>query len=158
MNTLANPVPVDTTQLDQIHLFKSRMSSCNYIFKNGKIAQFIRGEYTTNVAYEVAELEYEVSLGHPQIFINDQERVVAVDRNDPIAALRRKIIAEERERIMAEVRAATALDRDMGTSEQGKFKPASTSDIAPLTAEGDGSARLQNLKSAVAQVVRAGQA
>ncbi len=134
------------------YLFKSRMGSMSYILKDGASAVFIRGEYKTDVPSQIAELAKEVDDGHPMIYIDANEVTVSPDRDDPIATLRKRIAQEERARILEEMAAATNPARDMGTSEQGKLNAASTSDIAPVAAGGDATARLTAIKASIAQV------
>ena len=140
------------TQTQQLYLFKSRIPSCSYAFKKGKLAQFRRGEYVTSNLEEVQELADEIKLGHPMIYVDEKDFEVSPDRFDPIAALRKKIrdeiIAEE----LAKMQAATNPERDMGKSKQGPLNAASTSDIAPVAIGGPGSASLAALKSKVAEV------
>lgn len=145
-----NPTPSSTSQENTRRLFKSTISSCKYFFKNGKAAVFRMGTYITEDAAEIAELDAEIKAGHPNIYVDKNEVFAAVDRDDPIAALRKRIAAEERAKVLAEMAAATDPSRDLGTSEQGKLNPASTSDIAPVTANGDATARLQAARSKAA--------
>lgn len=138
----------ETTALAQTkRLFKSPQRSWHYIFPDGTKATFINGEYITENENEIAHLESEIKKGHQTIFIDPKEKFVSPDRDDPIASLRKKIAAEQRELILAEMAAATSLQRDLGSSEQGKLNPTSTTDIAPVTAGGDASARLASLRS-----------
>lgn len=136
----------------QKHLFKSRIPSCQYAFKKGRLAIFRRGEYITDVQEEIDELTSEIASGHPTLYVDPKEVTVSPERDDPIASLRAKIALEERARILEEMAAATNPGRDLGTSEQGKLNAASTSDIAPTAANGDASARLAALRSQVAVV------
>lgn len=141
------------SEAQQLYLFKSRIPSCSYAFKKGKLAQFRRGEYVTSDQNEVKELMEEIELNHPTIYVDEKEFKVSPDRFDPIAALRKKIrdeiIAEE----IAKMQAATNPERDMGESSQGPLNAASTSDIAPVAIGGDGTqARLAALRQQVAKI------
>lgn len=75
-------------------LFKSAVQSCKYIFKDGSTAIFVRGRYATDDADKIAELKAEVKAKHPTIYIDPKEAVTSAVHQDPIAALRAKIIAE----------------------------------------------------------------
>lgn len=133
------------------HLFKTRMSSCNYIFPNGKTAIFVNHCYMTDNQYEIDDLNYQIAQGHKELYVDPNEVTVSEDRSNPLAALRRRIAEEERAKVIAEMQA----NRDFGTTDTTKFTPASTSDIAPVTFGGDSGARLVGLKKAVAAVTEA---
>lgn len=120
--------------MSTLRVFKATLPSVNYIFKNGKPAIFINGMYTTDVPFEIEELDAEIATRHPHIFIDESMREIDSAKVDPIAALREKIIAEYK----ATMEAATAQDNDLGTSTQGALKPASSVDIAAASAGGSG--------------------
>lgn len=137
-----------------LKLYKCTLQSCQYVFRSGHVAKFAHGRYATEVPEEIAELDHEVLLKHPNIFIDPMEEVVDTDY-DPRAEMKKKM----REEILAEIaaeheRASGDLGRDMGSSDvNAKFKPASTTDIAPVAAGGDGAniaARLKSLSAAKA--------
>ena len=142
-------------KLETRQLFKSRMSSCSYIFRNGKRAVFQMGCYITSNGEEITELLAEIANGHPTFYQDPNEIFVSEDRSDPIAALRKRIAGEERAKLLAEMQAATDPSNDFGTSAPGVFTPASTSDIAPVAIGGDASARLTGIKKSVAAVASA---
>ena len=120
--------------MSTLRVFKATLPSVNYIFKNGKPAIFVNGMYTTDVPFEIEELDAEIATRHPHIFIDESMREIDSAKVDPIAALREKIIAEYK----ATMEAATAQDNDLGTSTQGALKPASSVDIAAASAGGSG--------------------
>jgi hypothetical protein len=120
--------------MSTLRVFKATLPSVNYIFKNGKPAIFVNGMYTTDVPFEIEELDAEIATRHPHIFIDESMREIDSAKVDPIAALREKIIAE----YQATMAAATAQDNDLGTSTQGALKPASSVDIAAASAGGSG--------------------
>jgi hypothetical protein len=130
-------------QLAQI--FKARIPSVNYIFKNGKPAIFVSGKFATTNKSEIDELTEEVAAGHPHIYIDAEEATMDADLISPIDALRDKIRAE----LMAEMAAATNPSNDMGSTTQEPIKPASSQDIATASVGGSGeglAARLMSLK------------
>jgi hypothetical protein len=130
------------TNMSMLRVFKATLPSVNYIFRNGKPAIFVNGRYTTEFPAEIEELEYEISLGHPHIYIDSAEREVDSVQVDPIAALTGRIRAQ----LVAEMAAATDMGNDMGKTEQGPLKPASSSDVAPAAAgAGPIAARLMSL-------------
>jgi len=122
-------------------VFKSQVQSIKYIFKNGKEAPFVFGKYYTDNATEIAELEQEIALGHPQIFIDSEEKEVDTEKMDPLSRLREKIIAEYLEE------QAKQLDpsNDFGNTLPQSVKPASSSDVAAASAGGAGSSAAAKL-------------
>lgn len=51
-------------------VYKNTMLSSQYIFKNGKAAHFTNGRYSTDDAQEIFELDAEIKLGVPHIYID----------------------------------------------------------------------------------------
>lgn len=98
--------------MSTLRVFKATLPSVNYIFKNGKPAIFVNGMYTTDVPFEIEELDAEIATRHPHIFIDESMREIDSAKVDPIAALREKIIAEYK----AKMEAATAHDNDLGNN------------------------------------------
>lgn len=126
-------------------LYKATLPSINYIFKNGKPAIFVRGRFSTNIAAEIAELDAEIAAGHPHLFVDKDEPIVAEPTtNEMLAGLRAQWEAEFRAK-MAE---ANQLSNDRGTSEVTKLVPGSTVDVAAAIANSgtDMAAKLINLK------------
>lgn len=126
-------------------LYKATLPSINYIFKNGKPAIFVRGRFSTNIAAEIAELDAEIAAGHPHLFVDKDEPIVAEPTtNEMLAGLRAQWEAEFRAK-MAE---ANQLSNDRGTSEVAKLVPGSTVDVAAAIANSgtDTAAKLINLK------------
>ena len=127
-------------------IYKATLPSVNYIFKNGKPAIFVQGKYATSVSAEIDELDGEIALGHPHIFVDPNEAEIDSEALSPIEALTAKIRAD----LMAEMAKAVDPTNDMGTSDQSAVKPASTSDIAVAAVGGSGeglAARLMNLNA-----------
>ena len=115
-----------------LRVYKSTVPSIVYICKNGKPCNFIQGVYRTDVETEIAELDTEIALGHPQLFIDAKEREIDSAMVDPVAALRASIIAD----YLATQAKATDPEHDMGSYEAGQVVPASTKDIAAAIANG----------------------
>jgi len=114
----------------QLHVYKNRLPSCHYVFKDGSQATFVNGEYKTANEYEVQQLDAEVKRGHPHIFIDKTNAVVSSKLDaDPMAALREKIRAE----IIAE-----QAPKDFGSNQTGQnvLKPAGTNQVAAAVAGG----------------------
>ena len=127
-------------------LYKCSVKSCSYIFKNGKAGYFINGRYSTQLSNEIEELDNEVSLGHPNIFVDLKEIEIDTEA-DPLAGMKARLRQEILEEIKAKELISTNPARDMGDSEQGKFRPASTTDIAATSAGGDATQVVSKLAS-----------
>ena len=111
-------------------LYKATLPSINYIFKNGKPAIFVRAKFATDVPAESEELDAEIALGHPHIYIDLNEPEEAPGGMDLLAGLRLKLEAE----IRAEMAAASLISNDMGNTAPTLLRPASTVDIAAAAA------------------------
>lgn len=114
-------------------VFKNAMSNCQFVFKTGKVANFMQGKYITDLQWEIDELQNEINSGHPHIYIDDKERTVAVV--EPVEALRARHIAE----YLAANAAAVDKTNDAGSSEQGKLTVANSSTVASGMAGSDSS-------------------
>lgn len=125
-------------------IFKARIPSVNYIFKNGKPAIFVQGRFATDIAAEIEELKSEIAAGHPHIFIDENEAEIDSNLINPIQALRAQIEAELR----AEMAAATNPANDMGSTTQEPLKPANSQDIAQAAGGGSGAGLAARLLSA----------
>lgn len=77
-----------------LKLFKSRTSSVQYVFKNGLMAHFVGGRYTTDKEAQIAELEEEIKLGHPTFYIDEKETEVDSTQLDPLEFIKKKAVAE----------------------------------------------------------------
>lgn len=115
--------------MSMLRLYKSYLPTVNYILGNGKPAIFIEGRYATEVESEIAELDNEVRLKHPHIYIDDAEKEVDSVKVDPIEALTTRI----REELREEMKLASMTVKDMGTSVPGKLMPANSTDISSAT-------------------------
>lgn len=114
-----------------LHLYLSNIPSCRYIFRSGKVANFVGGIYTTAIAAEITELDAEIAEGHPHLSIDVNRKVIAADELDPLAVLKKKLRAE----ILAEQEAAQKQQRDFGSSESPTGKGLQTSaTLAPISA------------------------
>ncbi len=111
--------------------FKSHLLSSKYIFKNGKEANFIGGVFLTNVEHEVSELQNEIELGHPHIYVDLNALEVDTKYVDPMEALKAKHFAE----FEALQKKATDGSMDMGTSVQGKNVVTSSANVANAAAD-----------------------
>ena len=103
--------------LQMLDLFKSNIPSSRYIFKDGTVANFTQGIYTTSIQEYIKELDTEILKGHPHISRESGRAQVSLDELDPVSVMKKKLKAE----ILAEMAiAAGNPDRDMGSSTQDK--------------------------------------
>ena len=79
------------TKLHEFHMDKT---AARYIFKTGKVAEFFGGVYRTASDAEADELKKEITGGIGSIWQVPGQEVVDSDDIDPIAVMKRKIIAE----------------------------------------------------------------
>lgn len=75
-------------------LFKSRMPSCQYFFKDGSRADFVNGRFSTDDEEKIEQLDFELTKNHPHIYVDDNETEVDTEKQDPLEHLRTKFIAE----------------------------------------------------------------
>ena len=103
--------------MSELTLFKSHAPTMGYVFANGHTVHFMAGQYATASKFEIEELTKECENGHPNFFIDPQNKTVDSEALDPIASLRAQIREEERAKLIA----ATDPTRDMGSTVQGKL-------------------------------------
>jgi len=115
------------------HLFFSHSKSINYAFKKGGVASFRFGMFATSKEEEIEELTAEIKAGHPSFFIDPNKPYMTEEMEDPMKAMRTKIIAEH----MASLAHSTNPENDMGKSDQGAFRAENTRDVASVAAGGD---------------------
>jgi hypothetical protein len=132
-------------------LFKSHVNSLKYVFKDGTVANFIAGKYYTSVKKHVEELKAEVA-GNPtwEIYIDSKESTIDTAAVDPLSRLRAELEVKIRKEMAAQINP----QNDFGKVEQGIFSPASTTDIAAVSAGGDGAQLAQRLSSLVGKSIK----
>ena len=119
-----------------LNVYKSAIPHINYIFKNGKLAVFTNGVFRTDIEGEIQELETEIKLGHPHIYVDAAEKIIDSEMVDPMNALRHKIIQEF---LAKQAETAGNPDRDMGTTDKNVgVMPATSKTIAEAAAGGSG--------------------
>lgn len=127
-----NPIPA-VPEKPKKRLYFASMPFMNYIFPNGKVAVFRHHRYATDLPGEIANLDSEISMGHPYMQIKPDMMYLTEEMEDPMKALKAKIIAE----YMAEQAKHIDPSNDMGNSTPGTFRPMSTTDVASVAAGGD---------------------
>ena len=107
-----------------VKLFKMRLLDIGYVFRNGKRAPFLAGRYSTDIPSEIAELEEEIELGHPHLYISLEDPVLPAV--ETLEALRKKHFAE------FEIQMKRAMDKnnDSGNTEVQKLNVVNSNTIA----------------------------
>ena len=109
--------------------YKSTIDNQKIAMKSGKVLRITAGKYITKDPAEIEFLDYEISQGFP--FLKKGEPVTSSDL-DPMSALRKKIYAEI---LAAQADGTLAVPAPvLGNTAQQAVVPASTSDLAPLSA------------------------
>jgi hypothetical protein len=131
----------------ELTVFKSRAPIMGYVFKTGKLIHFINGIYATSAKDEIEELTTECENGHPNYYIDENQKTIDSANLDPMAALRAQIREEERAKLLA----ATNVNRDMGsTTHSGKLEGIANSQSiagAVVQSEAQGTALGQTVPS-----------
>lgn len=109
----------------QFHKFVSALPSCKYVFRSGKVANFVGGQYITKIQAEIDELNEEIAFGHPHISVDKNEVTVASDKVDPMAAIKKRAV-EEYLAEQAKIAAGNAV-HDTGASVKEQLKGLKTS-------------------------------
>ena len=115
----------------KLHQFEMDKTASRYVFKSGKIAEFIGGFYRTNIDSEIAELKAEIAAGIGSIWTTRGQEVVDSDDIDPVAVYKRKIIAEYEEQ-----KARSLNNGESFSDTSGSGKAASTRVAGVGAAEG----------------------
>lgn len=113
-------------------VFKCNILSCKYIFKDGSVGFFVDGRLTTDVESQIKELEEEIAKRHPDIFIDENDKVSETAQLDPMAQFKKKVIEE--------YEASRLKDRDVGNSTQ-------------QTGEGTGTGTTENTGTTATKIV-----
>lgn len=99
-------------------LFKSYLSSNNYITVKGRTCSFVEGRYLTDHPDEIAELRQIVSdKSSPFIYIDENEKEVDTTTQERLQGAAKKAILEELERINAEKAASQEGNKQTGTTQ-----------------------------------------
>lgn len=133
--TIAAQREANSKPTELLSVFWATLPSINYIFPNGRPAIFVNNRFVTNVPYEINQLKDEIVNGHPHIYQKKGEETMSAKNLDPMEAIREKIIAEA---VASGLLVHGNPNRDMGESDPGKLKPASTTDVASAAAGGSG--------------------
>lgn len=117
----------------KIAVFRHTMASCTMYDPKGRRINFIAGRYATDDPALIAYLDSEIDAGNQYVRRGTEDDVAGLTVGDPLAALRKKFLAEfvaDKDRIIAEY----TQGKDMGASVQGPINAASSKDINAVTA------------------------
>lgn len=119
-----------------LQIFKSKVSSVSYFFKNGKQAPFINGKFITDIESEIEELMADIgAIGsdkskHPHLYVDPNEK--ELDTEAP--TYEETIRAQERTKVLAEIAATNAAalvpSNNVSTSDSGNAAASFTSTAA----------------------------
>ena len=111
-------------------LYKSTIKFNNIVFPNGNVAHFKGGMFATDVPAQIDYLDAQIAQNgfNGIIYIDPNARTITAEQENPMLALKKKFY----EQFQAEKAGFLDPSNDMGSSDQGKLKPASTTDIAPV--------------------------
>jgi len=131
----------DTEVQGAKRLYKSTIPFNNVIFPNGHVGHFKGGMFSTDNQEYIDYLDKEIAKNGfgGVVFIDPKARTITAEQENPMLALRKKFFEEFQKEQLAHLNPTN----DMGTSDQGKLKPASTADIAPVALGGDASSHLR---------------
>lgn len=115
-------------------VFFSHLKSCVYMFKNGKPAYFINGEYHTDVPTEIDELTLECDQGNPAYFINPEKKEIDTAITDPLEHIKKKAIEE----YLASQAAAVNPTNDRGATETTKLNVQTTAKLVGTASSDSG--------------------
>lgn len=77
------------------HRFCHTLGSAKYVFKDGTVATFIKGEFFTTDKAQIAELQVEAdNKRNPHIHVEAAKKTVVAEDRDPMVALKKKLRAE----------------------------------------------------------------
>ena len=114
------------------HAYHNSLGSCKFIFKDGTEAPFTGGHYFTDDPDKIRELDNEVRLGHPHIYIDQSARTVNTAIVDPLDEVRRQAVEDALRR-----QAAISKANNMGNTEfSGKVEGIGNSDTVGAAASG----------------------
>lgn len=137
---MTTATPTVQASTPEKRLYKSTNKFCNVITSRGKVLHFKVGMFITDNEDDIAFLDAAIKKNEfaGAIYIDPNARTITAEQENPMLALRKKHFEE----FLKEQAAMLNPANDMGTSDPGKFKAASTTSIAAVTAGGDAGARL----------------
>lgn len=121
---------VSTAPSTDKRLYKSTFPIVNVISPIGKVIEFRGGIFITDETDLIEYLDDQVAKRAfgGQIYIDPNARTITAEQENPMLALKKKFYEQFQKDQAGFINPAN----DMGTSDPGKLKPASTTDIAPV--------------------------
>jgi hypothetical protein len=113
------------------HVFCSRLSSCNYVLKDGKVVHFVAGRYYTDVKKEIDELTELCEGNHETFYVDPGQKEVDTETLDPLSYIKKKAVEE----YIAAQAAAMKPTNDRGNTTQGAKVNMQTTDKLVVAAE-----------------------
>lgn len=104
-------------------IFKSRIPSCNYIYKDGTVAFFIQGSYSTPDQKKIDELMDEIrAIGcnasmHPQLYVDETDQEIDSEALTPFELLKQRA----KEEAIAELKASGMMSDTKSESDTSSF-------------------------------------
>jgi hypothetical protein len=126
------PGSIDTSK----RVYKSAAASMQMCSEAGARIIFVNHRFITDDPEVIDYLDKQVNKYKvPGLFIDKGEMFYDANIHDPIAALRNQLRKELMEEMQLRTKAASGNpNRDLGSYDQGKLVPASTTTIAPVAA------------------------
>ena len=115
-------------------VYRNSMPGAAVVFPDGQRAEFLGGRYVTDNQNFINILDSEIARGNIHLRRGSDEEALGYG-DDPIAALRAKIIADYKED-QARIAKELSEGKQLGNSVQGTINAASTTDIASVAAGG----------------------
>lgn len=126
----------------EYHVFRNSLGNAKYTFPWGKDANFLGGEYPTNIVAEIAHFVEELAVGHPHLtFTGTREEQFT----DPLAEVKRKAVADY---LVQQERALDAT-KVLGSTDQGNGKLSGIATTANINAAASGSSSGQGAGAVV---------
>ena len=118
-------------------VFKNTMPNTQYLFKNGKSAQFVGGRYETDNSVEIFELDSEIQNGIPHLYIDLADSQVDTGMQDyvreaQIAATKRAIVEYEAAKAAETDRMQVALVAPVSPQAESPATPVLTPNVATI--------------------------
>ena len=92
-----------------VKVYSSRLGAMVFLLANGKPCNFVDGKYATIEPNEIKELDTEIAMGHPSLYLDGtiQEGKVMLAGEDQLAGLKARLLEEARAQLIAEHEAAS---------------------------------------------------
>ena len=113
-----NPLqPEEAAEEKQFEIFYSFRGSMRMTCPTGKAIGFISGKFVTQDQECIDYLKQEIGNKNPYIYQEEGKETITSEELDPMAGLRKRIIAEEAAKIVASAKAQLAATRELGNTE-----------------------------------------